>query len=147
MTTADNKELVRRMIEEGFNEGNLDVADELVAEDFRMHEAGIEEPLRGPEGVKEVLGTYKNAFPDARIEIQELVAEEDAVVVRWRASGTHEGDLMGIEPTGNEVSIVGMEMYHVRDGKAIEGWEIFDGLTMMQQLGVVEMPGEAAPEA
>ena len=147
MTTADNKETVRRMIEEGFNEDDLELADELVAEDCVLHEAGQEEPIRGPEGVKEFLRTYRSAFPDARIEIEELIAEGDTVVVRWTASGTHEGDLMGIQPTGNEVEIMGMEMYHVRDGKLAEGWEIFDGLTMMAQLGAVELPGEAAPEA
>lgn len=147
MTTDGNKEVLRRMIEEGFNEGNLDLADELVAEDFVLHAAGTEEPIRGPDGMKAFMDTYKTAFPDARIEIAELAAEGETVVVRWTATGTHEGDLMGIEPTGNEVRIMGMEMHHVRDGKLAEGWEIFDGLTMMAQLGVVSPPGEMPQEA
>lgn len=147
MNATDDKEPVRRMIEEGFNEGSLDLADELVPEDFLMHAAGTEEPIQGPDGVKEFFGTYKTAFPDAHVEIAELAAEGETVVVRWTATGTHEGDLMGIEPTGNEVRVMGMEMHHVRDGKLREGWEIFDGLTMMAQLGVVSPPGEISPEA
>ena len=147
MATDDNKEIVRRMIEEGYNEGNLDLADELVADVIVMHEAGTEEPIRGPDGVKEFFESYKTAFPDSELEIEELVAEGETVVVRWTATGTHEGDLMGIEPTGNEVRIMGMEMHHVRDGKLQEGWELFDGLTMLAQLGVDSMPGEMPQEA
>lgn len=147
MSTDDNKEIVRRMIEEGFNEDNLDLADELVAEEFVLHEAGQEEPIRGPEGMKEFLRTYRTAFPDAHIQIEELVGEGDTVVARWTATGTHDGDLMGVEPTGNEVRVMGMEMYHVRDGELAEGWEIFDGLGMMIQLGVVSSPGEMPQEA
>ena len=147
MATRDQKEIVRRMIEEGFNEGNLDLADELAADDLVVHEAAMDEPIRGREGYKEFLETYRSAFPDAHIEIEELTAEGDTVVARWTATGTHDGDLMGIEPTGNEVTIMGFEAYHVEDGRIVELWEVFDGLGMMAQLGVVEMPGEAAPEA
>lgn len=147
MNATDNEEPVRRMIEEGFNENDLDLADELVAEDFVLHAAARDEPIRGPDGLKEFLGTYRSAFPDGHIEIDELVAEGDTVVARWTATGTHDGDLMGIEPTGNEVRVMGMEMHHVRDGKLAEGWEIFDGLGMMAQLGVVSPPGGTTPEA
>lgn len=147
MATTDTKEPVRRMIEEGFNEGDFELADELVAEDFVLHAAAQGEPIRGPDGMKAFLETYKTAFPDAHIEIEELVAEGETVVVRWTATGTHDGDLMGIEPTGNEVRVMGMEMHHVQDGRLAEGWEIFDGLGMMIQLGVVSPPGEMPQEA
>lgn len=138
MATADeNKELVRRMIEEGFNQNDLDVVDEIVAEDCVLHEAGQPEPLRGPDEVKEFLRMYRNAFSDAHIEIDELLADGDMVVTRWTATGTHDGDLMGIEPTGADVTVMGMEMHRVEDGKLVEGWELFDALGMLQQLGAI----------
>lgn len=148
MTTPDeNKQLYRRLIEEAFNEGDLDVVDELVDEDIVVHEAGQTEPVRGPAGIKEFLGMYRSAFPDAHIEIDELLAEGDLVVARWTGTGTHEGDLMGIEPTGAEISVMGMEMFRVSDGELVEGWEVFDLLGMLQQLGAVPEDVSAATPA
>lgn len=143
-TTEENKELYRRLIEETFNEGDLDLVDELVAEDCVLHEAGQPEPIRGPEGVKAFLGTYRSAFPDAHIDIEEVVAEGDVVVGRWTATGTHEGELEGIEPTGNEVTVMGLEMYRAEDGRFVEGWEVFDALGMLRQLGAVPEPSPPA---
>jgi predicted ester cyclase len=86
---------------------------------------------------------FRSAFPDLRIIIEDQVAEGDKVVTRWRGSGTHQGDLFGIAPTGNRVSLVGITINRIEGGKVAEEWQIFDALGMMQQLGAIPSPGEA----
>lgn len=135
--TEENKDLARRDIEEVWNEGNLDLVDEYVAEEFVLHDPAMPDDLRGPAGYKEVVTMYRTAFPDAHITIEELVAEGDTVVVRWTGRGTHEGELMGIEPTTNEVEVPGMTVVHVEDGTMTEGWQCYDVLGMLGQLGAV----------
>ena len=138
MTTADdNGQLVRRIIEDGFNEDRFEVFDDVLAADVVLHEAGQPDPLQGTEEVKAFFRTYRTAFPDATIHIDELLAADDLVVVRWTGTGTHDGDLHGIGPTGAEVSIMGMEMYRVADGRIVEGWAVFDSLGMLQQVGAI----------
>lgn len=146
-TTDENKKLYRRLVEEAFNQDDLDAVDEVVDGDIVVHAAGQPEPLRGPEGVKEFLGMYRTAFPDGHIGIEEILAEGDIVVARWTGTGTHDGDLMGIAPTGAEVTVMGMEMYRVSDGKLVEGWELFDTLGMLQQLGAIPEDLSAATSA
>lgn len=136
-TAADNRELVRRIIEDGFNEDRFEVFDDVLAADVVLHEAGEPEPLRGTEEVKAFFRTYRTAFPDAHIHVDQLLAADDLVAVRWTGTGTHDGDLHGIDPTGAEVSIMGMEMYRVADGRIVEGWAVFDSLGMLQQVGAV----------
>jgi predicted ester cyclase len=87
---------------------------------------------------------YRSAFPDLHVEIEEQLAEGDLVATRWTATGTHEGDLMGIAPTGNRVTLPGMEIVRFSGGKLAEGWEGYDSMVMMQQLGVIPSPEEQA---
>ena len=136
----ENKDIVRRFIEEGFDEGRDELIDELLDEDFVGYESANPEPIRGPEGFRQIVETYRSAFPDIEFTIHNLVAEDDWVTARWTASGTHEGELMGIEPTGQRVENVGMEFNRVRDGKIVEGYVVWDALGMLQQLGA--MPDE-----
>jgi steroid delta-isomerase-like uncharacterized protein len=137
MSTEENKALARRVIEEMFNEGNLDVADELIASDYVDHDPAMPEEVRGPEGFKEYVGMYRSAFPDLHIQIEDQIAEGDKVVTRWTGTGTHEGELAGIAPTGNYVTLPGMEIVRISEGKLVEGWEGYDSMTMMRQLGVM----------
>ena len=133
----ENKDIVRRFIEESFDEGRDDLINELVAEEFVGYESANPEPIRGPEGFKRTVATYKTAFPDIEFTIHNLVAEDDWVTARWTASGTHEGEVMGIEPTGRRVENVGMEFDRIRDGKVVEGYVVWDTLGMLQQLGAI----------
>jgi steroid delta-isomerase-like uncharacterized protein len=80
---------------------------------------------------------YRNAFPDVQLSIEDQVAEGDKVVTRWIGRGTHQGELMGVAPTGNQVRVDGMTISRIEDGKIIEEWEIYDALGMMQQLGAI----------
>ena len=83
---------------------------------------------------------YRSAFPDLQVEMQDQIAEGDRVAIRWVASGTHEGDLMGISPTGNRVTVAGMTIDRLADGQIAETWDIHDALGMMRQLGAISSP-------
>ena len=138
--SEENKAIVRREIEEVFSaQGNLDVADEIFAPEY----VGYPEDVRGPEGAKETAKMYRNAFPDVQLSIEDQVAEGDKVVTRWIGRGTHQGELMGVAPTGNQVRVDGMTISRIEDGKIVEEWEIYDALGMMQQLGAIPSPEEA----
>ena len=137
VSAEENKALARRVLEEMFNKGNLDLADELIAPDYVDHDPAMPEDINGPEGFKEYVSAYRTAFPNLHIQIEDQIAEGDKVVTRWTGTGTHEGQLAGIAPTHNRVTLPGMEIVRVSDGKLIEGWEGYDSMTMMRQLGVM----------
>ena len=142
--SEENKALARRLIEQVYNDGNLEVIDEIVAEDYFHHDPTMpQEEGHGREHLKEFTRMYRSAFPDLHVQIEDQVAEEDKVVVRWVANGTHEGDLMGVDPTGNRVTMAGMTIYRIDEGKIAETWDNYDAMGMMQQLGVIPSPEEA----
>jgi steroid delta-isomerase-like uncharacterized protein len=135
----ENKSLLLRFYAE-VSAGNLGVIDELLADDFVEHEEfpGIE-PNR--EGVKQFFALFRSAFSDLRLEAHEVVAEGDLVCARGSLSGTHDGDFMGMPPTGKHVEVFGFDMVRFRDGLGTEHWGVFDMMAMMQQLGA--LPQEA----
>ncbi len=142
MSTEDNKAIVRRFFEEVFNRQNLAVLDELVSSDFIHGQPG--RVLRGAEFFNEVKsGVHFLAFPDLHITIEDMIAEGDKVVTRWTARGTHQGEAMGLPPTGNEVTWTGMNFMRVVNGKLAEDWEELDVLGLMQQLGGTIPPGQS----
>ena len=147
MSTQENKALARRVLEEMFNKGNLNLADEVFAPDYVDHDPAMPEDIRGPEGFKEYVSIFRTAFPDIHLEIEDQVAEGDKVVTRWTGTGTHEGDLMGIAPTGNKVTLPGMEIVRISGGKLAEGWEGYDSMVLMEQLGVMPSPEEEQAQA
>jgi steroid delta-isomerase-like uncharacterized protein len=142
--SEENKAIVRRFIEEVWNNGNLDVIDELVSDDHIDHDPGREGTPGGREGMRAFVQMYRTAYPDTHIEFGELIAEGDLVAGPWTATGTHQGDLMGIAPTGKSIRVTGMGMDRVRDGKIVESWGNYDTLGMLQQLGAIPTP-EGAP--
>ena len=132
---ATNKEIVRRLWVEPW-EGKMGVIDELVAPDYVGHDPSQPE-LHGPEGVKGFITSYLSAFPDGRITIDEQLEEGELVASRWTGRGTHRGDLMGIPPTGKQVTVSGITVSRVKNGKVVEEWSNWDTLGMLQQLGAV----------
>ncbi len=140
MSTEQNKAAVLRIFTEAWNEKNLAVLREVIAEEAAYHDPTTPQPLVGPEGQEMFIGSYHAAFPDTHFTIEDVVAEEDKVVVRWAASGTNQGSLMGMPATGKPVSVRGMTMFTVRDGKVQESWTNWDTLAMLQQLGIIPMP-------
>jgi predicted SnoaL-like aldol condensation-catalyzing enzyme len=97
-SAQENKAVSRRVAEEIFNEGKLDLAEELYTPDYVLHDPALPEDLHGPEGLKQYAAMNLGAFPDARVTVEDQIAEGDMVATRWRATGTHTGDLMGIPP-------------------------------------------------
>ncbi len=140
MSTEENKALSRRFIEEVWNQGKLAVIDELVAPNYVDHDPTG--PIHGPEGMKQFVSMYLAAYPDTHFTIEDQIAERDTVVTRWTARGTHKGPLMGIPPTGKQVTVTGISIDRVVNGKLVEDWSNYDALGMMQQLGVVPAPGQ-----
>ena len=140
MSTEENKALDRRFAEEVWNRGNLAVVDELMSADFDGHDPTMP---AGREGFKQFVLMYRSAFPDIHITIEDQIAEGDKVVSRWTARGTHQGELMGIPPTGKQATVTGINIERFANGKFIEEWSNFDALGLLQQLGVVPIPGQA----
>lgn len=138
--SEENKALVRREIEEVFNRGNLDAAEELYAPDYVGHDPTEPEDIRGLEGARQYAAVFRSAFPDLQATVEDQVAEGDRVATRITVRGTHQGELEGIAPTGNRVEIVGIFISRIEGGKIVEDWTNYDALGLMQQLGVIPEP-------
>ena len=139
--SEQNKMLVRRFLDQVYNNARPEVIDELLADDYVDHSAPPGQ-APGAAGTRQVYDLYRTAFPDLCVEIHDLVAEDDLVVVRARFAGTSRGPLMGAPPTGKRVQIASMVIVRLRDGQFVERWEQMDLLGLMLQLGVVSQPGE-----
>ena len=137
MSAEENKALARRWAEDIMNQRNLDVVDEIYASDFVAHDPTMPEDVRGVEGRREFYGMYQSAFPDAEITIEDQVAEGDKVVTRWTGRGTHQGELMGVPPSGNRVEVAGITISRIEGGKVVEEWDSYDALGMMRAIGAV----------
>ena len=134
--SEQNKAVVRRLFEELWNKGNLPMADELFAPNYANHDPSTPDFGRGPENEKKGVSLYRGAFPDLRLTIEDMIAENDTVTARWSCRGTHKGDLSGIAPTGKQIMISGMSIVRLANGKVVESWANWDALGLMQQLGV-----------
>jgi predicted ester cyclase len=142
MSTEQNKALARRIIEEIISRGNMSVADEVVALDYVGHPTPPGVPA-GREGLKLVVTMYRNAFPDLKTTIHDIIAEGDKVVIHMTHSATHKGEFMGIPPTGKSVSFGEISILRFAEGKNVEFWGQTDNMGMMQQLGVIPAPGQS----
>jgi steroid delta-isomerase-like uncharacterized protein len=146
--SEQNKALARRGLEEIWNQGKLAVIDELVASNATYHDPNVPGgKFTGPEGVKQFVQIYRGAFPDVHITINDQIADGDKVVTRWTATGTHKGQLMGIEPTNKHATVAGVDIDLFQNGKVVEAWASYDMFGMLQQLGVVPAMAPAAAKA
>ena len=138
---ADNKAQMRRFYDEVVNGGKLDMIDELSTPDLVDHEAfpGLEGS--GREGVKQFFSMMRGAFPDLQMEVHDMIAEGDKVVARVTMTGTHQGEFMGVPPTGKKISVPTIDIVRFMDGKAAEHWGATDTGSMMEQLGAVPAAG------
>ena len=141
MSTEENKSIVRRLLEEGINQRNTSVFDDLVGANYVNNT--FPAPARGPEAYKQTLGLFLAGFPDMHITVEGEVGEGDMVSTRGYFTGTHSGEFMGIPPTGKQINVRYIEMWRVQDGKLGENWVQMDQLGMMQQLGIIPEPGQA----
>jgi len=143
MSTEQNKALVRQLVEEVINQGNISMIDELLIPDFVEHEELPPGIPPGREAPKVLFTVLRSAFPDLKATIEHLIAEGDEVVLHMTWTGTHEGEFMGIPPTGKRISINVIDILGIAEGKFVEHWGVMDSMAMMQQLGVVPAPGQA----
>jgi steroid delta-isomerase-like uncharacterized protein len=141
--SEENKALARRVIEELFIRGNLEVSDELIAPNYIFHDPASPEEVRSPEGFKHFASTFRRAFPDLQVTIEDQIAEGEKVVTRYTARGTHQGELMGLPASGKRVTIVGASVTRASGGKLAETWDHYDALGMMQQIGVIPELGQS----
>jgi steroid delta-isomerase-like uncharacterized protein len=139
-----NEAIVRRFVEDAFNGRNPDVLEEIVAEGFTDHDPPFPGLAPGREGLKQVFGGFWSAFPDIRATTEHLVADEDKVATAVTLAGTHQGELMGLPPTGREVSVRVVEVFRVTGGQIAERWGVVDRTGLMAQLGAAAGEGDAA---
>ena len=149
MSAEENVAVVRRFFDDVLNGRNLAAAADLIAAGYVYHDPpSMGGGGTGLDAIKEEIAMYHRAFPDVRWIIREiLAAENNSVVVRWTAEGTHQDELNGIPATGRFVSVEALIVFRLRNGRIVESWEIWDALAVMQQLGLVSSPADAADPA
>ncbi len=140
MSAEQNKAVIRRFFDEVANSQNLDVLGELVAEDVVNHSATADHK-HGIEGFRHVAEWGIALSPDARYEILDMIAEGEMVACRVRVSGTMQGEMFGIPPTGKGFSADHVHWHRVADGKLVERWAVRDDLGTLIQLGIIDPPG------
>jgi steroid delta-isomerase-like uncharacterized protein len=133
---SDNKATMLSVYEEVFNGGNLELIDELIADDFVDHEELPPGMPGGKEAPRAMTSMMRGAFPDFHVAVEEMLEDGNKVITRARFSGTHQGEFMGIPPTGNRFDIPVIDIVEFRGGKAIAHWGLMDQAKMMEQLGI-----------
>jgi steroid delta-isomerase-like uncharacterized protein len=136
----DNAAIVDRLDTEGFGRGNVDVVDEVVAEDFVDHQAM---PGMSPdrEGLKTLIRALHHAFPDMQMQIEDRIVAGDKVVERWRCTGTQEAEFMGVPASHGHMDVEGIDISRLENGRIAEHWGEMDMVALLQQLGA--MPAQA----
>jgi predicted ester cyclase len=131
MSAEENKDVVHREQEELWNHtGNLDAAEELFVPDQA-------------EAAKQEAAGFRRGFPDVVSTIEDLIAEGDKVVARWRSRATHQGEYMGVPPTGNEVEFTGISVYRIEGGRISESWNVEDKLGLLRQISTIAEPEQS----
>jgi steroid delta-isomerase-like uncharacterized protein len=142
--SEQNKVVMRRIYEEFWNQGNFESLEELVSPDYTLRMQTPPGVPSGREGLQWTIQAYRAGFPNIHVQVEEQLAEGDRVLTRITIQGTHEGTFMNIPPTYKDVTITAMVLTRFENGQNIEGRGEIDRLGLMQQLGVVPMPGSAA---
>jgi predicted ester cyclase len=135
VTVKNDPTFVRRVFEEGINQKKLEIFDELLAPNYVNH--SMPTPTPGPEGFKAVVGMFMSAFPDFRVEVEDVITEGDLFSSRGYFTGTQQGDFQGIPPTGRSIKAAYIDIWRIENGKLVENWVNLDMMGMMQQLGVI----------
>jgi steroid delta-isomerase-like uncharacterized protein len=143
MSTEDNKAIVRRYIHEAWNKGNVAVIDDLMSPEYTRHVSGCPTPLTRESHKKRILQIHR-ALPDLSMTVEDMIAAGDRVVCRVTLRGTQHGTFMGIPATGRHVTITGIDIARVIDGRVVEHWAEMDTLGLIKQLGALASPSPAA---
>ncbi|HKP54406.1 MAG TPA: ester cyclase [Chloroflexia bacterium] len=133
MSLEENKALVHRLVNNVANEGRYEELEELLVADYVEHNAPPGIPP-GREAFKQMTLIFRNAFPDWHFTVEDTIAEGDRVAIRGMGRGTHQGAFLGIPPTGKQITMQAMHLFHVRDGKIVARWAQADIMGLLQQL-------------
>jgi predicted ester cyclase len=142
MSTEQNKALLRRLFEEGLNQNNPRVFDELIDPDFVIYDSPLG-TVRGPGGFRQGIEKFRKSFPDLHVTFEAEFADGDYLFHRGYVTGTHKGEFQGVPPTGKQFKINTLDIWRVENGKAVENWVQMDLLGLMQQLGAIPASQQA----
>lgn len=134
MTTEQNKALIKKLFNEGLNERKLNLADEIISSKFVIH--GIPNAKNGPDGFREIIQQFLDAFPDMMVTVENVIGEGDTVATRGSWTGTNKGSFMGMPSTGKKVKVEYADFWKIENGKCTENWVSMDIAGMMQQMGM-----------
>lgn len=137
MSTATNKAIVSRYMEQVWNNGRLDLMEEVMDEDAFEHGLPQLPGMNGRDSLTAIIGGIRSSLPDVQITLHELIAEGDKVVTQWTMTATHQGELMGVPATGKQLTNTGATIYRLADARIVEISNFADNLGLMQQLGVI----------
>ena len=139
---TDNKSVVQRLYEEVWNQRRLEVADELISPSHGVQVMDAADSGIGPVAYARNVTQFVRAFPDLKFTVMDMIAEDDKVVAFWNISGTHQGEFRGVAPTGRKISVDGITINQLANGKIMDSFVSLDMWRMMQQLGAVPAPGQ-----
>ena len=141
MSAEEHKAIVRRFYDEVWNGGDVDVAVEIFADDYVRHDLRPTKAPSGGAGMAAIARTFRSAFPDLRMEVDVLLAEDDLVAARWTSSGTFTGPWADVAPTGRRATFSGVNIFRFAGGRVVELWNHRDDLGLMQQVGAEVFAG------
>ena len=142
MSVEENVQLMRRWFQEVWNEGRTEtVYDLLASEAVATGQRGAEAEIRGPEEFVKFVHEIHGSFSDMKLTIEDIFGADDKVVVRWSATMTHTGDALGFPPSGKTIRSRGVSIARIVSGKIVEGWDNWDQLGMLEQIGAYQQPG------
>jgi steroid delta-isomerase-like uncharacterized protein len=146
MSAEENKEKMRRVLEEAFGQGKVEVIDEVLHSEFVCYDPNSEAgEVRGADTIKGEIGYFRNAFPDFFWRVEDQVAEGDKVTSRYTLGGTHQGEFFGVAGTGKRIEITGINIDRFDEsGKLVEEWPEYDLLGAMRQMGAIAEPQQQA---
>ena len=136
----DNKQIVRRFMDECWSQGKLDAVSELVADKCRFHDPVFPSLTSGAENIRHHIETCRKGFPDVKFTIDDTIAERNEVVIHWTARGTHTGPFLGMMPTNKKATVSGTSIHRIEGSKIAEVWAHWNLMSMMEQLGVTAAP-------
>jgi steroid delta-isomerase-like uncharacterized protein len=136
VTSQSNKRVMQRFTE-FINTASEEFAEELIAPDATFHVPGRSEPMRGPGGYLAIIGMMREGFPNVRWTMEEMVSEGDKVAARFTMRGTHQGPFFGVPPTGTEIVVQALNLYHLADGQIVEEHGHPDMLSLLRQIGAL----------
>lgn len=134
----ENIKIAKQYINEAWNNGRIEILDEIFDSSYVNHSIGNPAQDKGTQGVKDIIGLLRGAFPDLKFEIRNIFSNDDFVFIHSTMTGTHKGSLFGIKPTGNKVTVNQMQVEKIKNGKIIEHWRQSDDLGMLKQLGQIK---------